>query len=120
MNEEAIREARRLEADLASRISEGLIPPRPDAATQGEAHARWYDAHVRCALPGHRYFQRERGSRYCAHCIARGEAGAEAAAGAIAMQIPEFVAACKAHGLSSTLAMVGTTNPRARKPRAMP
>lgn len=47
------------------RIAAGEIPPRP----AGEHFAAWYDAHVGCTTPGHRYFIRERGERVCAACL---------------------------------------------------
>lgn len=71
-NEEALTEARRLEADLASAIAAGEIPPRPDPNVNGDAWRRWYDEHVRCMTQHHQFFQRERGSRFCKQCIAQG------------------------------------------------
>ncbi len=49
------------------RIEAGEIPPRPTDGT----FASWYDEHLQCETPGHKYFLRERGERRCAICLGR-------------------------------------------------
>lgn len=49
------------------RIAAGEIPPRPT----GEGYAAWYDEHVACTTPNHRYFVRERGEQVCSGCLGR-------------------------------------------------
>lgn len=59
--------ARAERADIAERIATGLIPPEP---TEHVERARWYDQHLRCLTPDHRYFIRVRGWTMCASCLA--------------------------------------------------
>lgn len=65
---EMVAEARRIEEDIEARIAEGLIPPRPTGYS-GEDFIAWFDKHLRCSTPTHRYFVRERGSELCSACL---------------------------------------------------
>jgi hypothetical protein len=73
-NEEAIERASRPQTEIDKRIADGLIPPAPDYVNEHAKWIAWYDANIPCRTPSHRYFLRERGSHYCAQCIADGTA----------------------------------------------
>lgn len=75
---EAIAIARAEQADIEDRIATGLIPPRPDGYDR-DAFSAWFDEHLRCATPEHRYFVRARGADVCAACLAAASSSTRAA-----------------------------------------
>jgi hypothetical protein len=65
--EETVRLANEQREDIDGRIASGMIPP-PPSVLNADAWSTWYVEHLACARPDHRFFVRQRGSKYCSNC----------------------------------------------------